>query len=99
MTQQVTKTTLAKITIDGTTYELTRTGEGDCSNPTPGIDPKTMLQVMERDLLKRVMIGNEWNKSRTAKKLGIHRHTLIGRLQAKGLHPTTTEIREEHVEP
>ncbi len=91
------KTLLAKVTIEGVTYELSRTGE-DALHPTPGQDPKTVLCALDRDLLLRVMKKNDWNKSRTAKVLGIHRHTLIGRLQSKGLHPTTKEVLEEDVE-
>ena len=100
MQNKTTSTTIAKLVIDGNTYLLTRTG-GDlpAGNPTPGIDPKQFVSLIERDLLLRMMKANDWNKSLTAKTIGVNRHTLIGRLQAKGLHPTTEDIRNEEVLP
>tara|TARA_Y100001963_G_C6519808_1_gene326044 strand:- start:259 stop:561 length:303 start_codon:yes stop_codon:yes gene_type:complete len=100
MTLMHNKKTLAKVEIEGVTYELSRVGGGlAVGHPSPGVDPKQMLHQIERDLLIRMMVENNWNKSKTAKTIGVHRHTLIGRLQAKGLHPTTEEVRGQEVLP
>ena len=49
--------------------------------------PLQTIEEMERDLIRRTVEHYEWNKTRSAKSLGIDRSTLDRKLKQYGIEP------------
>ena len=50
---------------------------------------------LEENLLKRTLAETNWNKSRTARRLGISRQGLVKKIKRYGLEPEAPEPPEE----
>ena len=61
------------------------------SDPTP-MAPSSDLSIVERGTIERVLNETHWNKSRAARRLGLTRTQLYGRLRRYGLDAGPTEI-------
>ena len=66
-------------------------GSAHCVSPTLNGAPKS-LDEMEKSHILRVLETCNWNQSRTARILGVHRNTLIARLAAWGIRPPSRGI-------
>ena len=42
---------------------------------------KKMMAYFEKELIKAELKENKWNQTKTAKKLGVHRNTLINKMR------------------
>lgn len=54
----------------------------------PGVLPS--LEKMERELIRQVLVENNWQKARSAEILGINRTTLWHKIKRYGLEPQTS---------
>jgi Nif-specific regulatory protein len=61
------------------------------SDPIP-VAPSSDLSIVERVTIERVLNETHWNKSRAARRLGLTRTQLYGRLRRYGLDAGPTEV-------
>ena len=71
---------------------MANTGEGKALIPflvahslRGSIELSLLLQCVEREYLIQVLVSYDYNKTKTCKKLGMHRNSLDRRLKAMGI--------------
>jgi transcriptional regulator with PAS, ATPase and Fis domain len=54
--------------------------------------PSTDLSIVERGTIERILHETDWNKSKAARRLGLTRTQLYGRLRRYGLEPPAADV-------
>jgi transcriptional regulator with PAS, ATPase and Fis domain len=62
------------------------------TSDVPPMAPPSDLSIVERGTIERVLYETDWNKSRAARRLGLTRTQLYGRLRRYGLEARPTEV-------